>query len=108
MNKDIVSYQHDSELHNSPILATSFEEAVGRVMVAYPRAEIHNVAIGRKASKARETQTYIVRWESIIEATSREEAAIVATTQPRIFMEVRRDIDPMFYSVDLTKPSSKL
>ena len=103
MNKYIVTYQHDSELHNSPILATSFEEAVGRVMVAYPRAEIHNVALGRFPEKDKEIMTYVVRWESVIEASSREEAAIIATTQPRIFMEVRRDIDPMFYSVDLTK-----
>jgi hypothetical protein len=50
--------------------------------------------------------TYIVRWETIVEASSREEAAILATKEPRIFMEVRRDIEGMFHSVDLTKPSS--
>lgn len=49
---------------------------------------------------------YVVRWETIVEAPNRTKAAILATQQPRIFLEVRQDIEPLFFTVDLTKPSS--
>ena len=49
---------------------------------------------------------YVVRWETTVEAPSHKEAAILATTQPRIFMEVREETEQIFISVDLTEQSS--